>query len=95
MSATTARQRVVALTHSAAAGGGEIALAELLAGLDPRSFDCVVVVHSDGPLVQWLRDAGIRTYILPADGTLLTLKRKDILATGALYCSTTSRHPPN
>jgi glycosyltransferase involved in cell wall biosynthesis len=70
--------RVLFLDHTAALGGGEIALLNLLTHFDRDQMTPVVAVFSDGPLVPRLRNAGIETLIFPL-GEKVTGFRKDNL----------------
>ncbi|MFC7879294.1 glycosyltransferase [Isoptericola sp. NPDC057391] len=58
--------RVVVVDHTAALGGGELALLRLAAELDPRRVELRAVVLDDGPLVDRLRAAGVRTAVVRA-----------------------------
>ncbi|MFI2296562.1 glycosyltransferase [Isoptericola sp. NPDC019571] len=58
--------RVVAVDHTAALGGGELALLRLAAELDPSRVELRAIVLDEGPLVERLRAAGVRTVVVRA-----------------------------
>jgi glycosyltransferase involved in cell wall biosynthesis len=71
-------KRILFFDHTAALGGGEIALLHLVEALDRARFESIVVLASEGPLRAKLVDAGIETHVLPlAPGVVQT--RKDSL----------------
>jgi glycosyltransferase involved in cell wall biosynthesis len=76
-------RRVLFVDHAARMGGGEVALLNLVACLDPRRFRPEVVLAEDGPLVGRLRAAGVPTRVLPLDRRVLDA-RKDSLGGAAL-----------
>ena len=59
-------RRILFFDHTAALGGGEIALLHLVAAMDRTRFEPVVVLGSDGPLREKLERAGIETHMLRA-----------------------------
>src|SRR5882757_8818830 len=75
---TTAPHRVLFVDHTAALGGGEIALLNLVRHLDRTRFTPVVVLFSDGPLRQALIDTGVEVYLLPLNPEVINT-RKDSL----------------
>lgn len=77
-------QRILFLDHTAALGGGEIALLRLLRVLDRSRFEPVVVLFEDGPLVSELRSSGMDVRVLPLSSRV-TQTRKDSLGTGSLF----------
>lgn len=77
------RARIAFLDHTAVLGGGEIALLHLVQALDSTRFHVVVVLSSDGPLVEKLRAAGIETHVLPLAASVVEA-RKDNLDRHAL-----------
>ncbi len=79
----SSRKTVLYLDHTARMGGGEIALLELVCALDPARYRPIVVLASDGPLVERLRTAGIDTRVVPFDAAVLNT-RKDSLGGGSL-----------
>ena len=76
-------RRVLFVDHTAALGGGELALHNLVRKLDRRRVQPVVAVFSDGPLVQRLRQADIETHILPLNQAVLDT-RKDVVGVRTL-----------
>ncbi len=77
------RPRVLFLDHTAALGGGEIALLRLVETLDRRRYEPVVVLFSDGPLVGKLRESRIECHILPLSSDVIQT-RKDGLGIASL-----------
>jgi len=69
--------------HTAALGGGEIALLHLVVALDRERFEPVVVLGSDGPLREKLTSAGIETHVL-ALAPEVVQTRKGSLGSGSL-----------
>jgi len=57
--------KVCFVSHSAAKGGAERALLELLETLKDRGVECYVLLPSDGPLCDDLRVLGVDQYVLP------------------------------
>jgi glycosyltransferase involved in cell wall biosynthesis len=74
-------KRVLFLDHTATLGGGEIALLNLVTHLDSNRYTPVVVLFSDGPLVDRLIYHGIETHILPLDPAIGDV-RKDSIGLG-------------
>ena len=90
VSATRKRQRLTMLFVHASADlyGSDIALLQLVSGLDEDRFHSVVVLPYDGPLVPRLREAGAEVVIFP---DLPVLRRqhinmKDMLSLAAASC---------
>ncbi len=82
-SARNERKTILFFDHTASLGGGEVALFNLVQGLDRARFRPLVILGSEGPLLNKLREAGIETRILPiADDVVQT--RKDTLGVGSL-----------
>lgn len=75
--------RVAYVDHTAQWSGGEIALFNLVAELDRKLIEPIVVLFEDGPLGAKLRAIGVETRVLPADAAVLTT-RKDSLGLGSL-----------
>lgn len=67
--------RVLFFDHTAALGGGEIALLNLVRHLDPTKVKPVVVLAADGPLAERLRPAAIETHILPLAPNIASIKK--------------------
>jgi glycosyltransferase involved in cell wall biosynthesis len=76
-------RRVLMVDHTAALGGGEIALLNLVAHLDRSRYEPVVLLFADGPLVQLLRNKGVEVHIRPLHPSVGG-SRKDSLGTGSL-----------
>ena len=78
-----ARKNILYIDHTAKLGGGEIALFNLIANLDQSRFRPVVLLFSDGPLAQKLRETNVELHILPLSRELLDA-RKDSLGASSL-----------
>ncbi|MBS1955871.1 MAG: glycosyltransferase family 4 protein [Cyanobacteria bacterium SZAS-4] len=77
------RKNIVFFDHTSKISGGEIALFNLVTTLNTDKYRVVVVVCSDGPLVEKLQAAKIETHIFPlADSVLET--RKESLGVSSL-----------
>ncbi len=75
--------RVLFFDHTAALGGGEIALLNLVRHLNPAKVKPVIILAADGPLAERLRPA-IETYILPLAPKVASMK-KDTLGISTLF----------
>lgn len=75
--------RVAILDHTAILGGGEIALLNLARSIDPRRYDLIVILFSDGPLRAKLEANSIATVVVPLDPRIVDV-RKDNLGGGTL-----------
>jgi glycosyltransferase involved in cell wall biosynthesis len=75
--------RVLFFDHTAALGGGEIALLNLVRHLNPRTIKSIVVLGAAGPLVERLGPE-IDTYTLPLPVGLAT-NRKNSLGLATLF----------
>ena len=75
--------RVLFFDHTAALGGGEIALLNLVRHLNPQTIKSIVVLGAAGPLVERLGPE-IDTYTLPLPVGLAT-NRKDSLGLATLF----------
>lgn len=82
--ASSLPRTIVYLDHTAKWSGGEIALLRSLEALDQTRVDPVVVLASDGPFAERLREAGIETHILPL-GEDLREVRKDSLGARGIF----------
>ncbi|HUB27188.1 MAG TPA: glycosyltransferase [Tepidisphaeraceae bacterium] len=71
-------RRVLFVDHTAALGGGEIALLNLVTQLTRDRFTPIVLLGADGPLRQRLQSAGVETYVLPLSAAI-TRTRKESL----------------
>src|SRR5205085_11302765 len=74
-SAFLERKRVLFLDHTAKLGGGELALLDLVRNLDRSWFEPIVVLFSEGPLVQRLKDAGIEAHVLPLGEGIVSARK--------------------
>lgn len=76
-------RRVLFLDHTAAMGGGEVALLNLVRHLDRSRVTPLVCLFADGPLADPLREAGAEVHLLPLDPAVGDA-RKDSLGRGTL-----------
>lgn len=74
--------RIVFIDHTARLGGGEIALLNLIAQLDRRVFEPIVIVLAPGPLQDRLATIGCAVRVIPLDPGVGDA-RKDSLGIGA------------
>src|ERR1041385_3654182 len=82
-SSSAAPHRILYIDHTAAMGGGEIALLNLVRNMDRGRYTPVVLLCAGGPLERQLKEAGVETYVLPlADDVINT--RKDSLGAASL-----------
>jgi glycosyltransferase involved in cell wall biosynthesis len=79
----TSALRVLFFDHTAALGGGEIALLNLVRYLNPHTVKPLVVLGADGPLVERLQPK-IDTYVLPLPADV-TATKKDKLGIATLF----------
>lgn len=77
------KTRVLYVDHCAQMSGGEIALLNLLKAIDRSRYDPLVVLCSDGPLVEQLRSADVETHVLLLDPAIANT-RKDSLGVSSL-----------
>ena len=75
-------ETILYVGHTAALGGGEIALLRLLRHLDRRQYRPLVVLGEDGPFRAKLRELDIETHVLPLSGDV-AYTRKDGMGAGA------------
>jgi glycosyltransferase involved in cell wall biosynthesis len=75
--------RVLFFDHTAALGGGEIALANLVRSLNPAKIKSLVVLASEGPLVARLSGI-VDTHVLPLSPRVVK-HRKDNLGVPTLF----------
>jgi len=75
--------KIAILDHTAALGGGEIALLNFVRLLDRSRYEPVVVLFSDGPLRDRLAAAGIRSILVPLSAKVVNA-RKDTLGARTL-----------
>lgn len=76
------RPRILLFDHTAALGGGEIALLNLVRELRSCHYDVQVLLGAPGPLVIKLAEIGLVPHILPMDSAV-TNTRKDSLGAGS------------
>ncbi|PQV63706.1 Glycosyltransferase involved in cell wall bisynthesis [Abditibacterium utsteinense] len=69
---------IIFLTHSAAWSGAEIALFHLVTHLDKKRWKPIVVVFEDGLLIEKLREAGIKTRLLPLNPAVSELRKEAV-----------------
>jgi len=74
----TRRRRILFVDHTAVLGGGEIALLNLVRHLDRSRFIPTVLLCSEGPLVEKLRQAGIPTHIIPLAPSIIHTRKGNI-----------------
>ena len=65
--------RVVVVGHTAQLSGGELAISRLISAMD--NVDVHVVLAEDGPLVEYLEDAGATVEVLPMAAIARNLRR--------------------
>ncbi len=78
-----ARHKVLFMDHTATLGGGELALLQIVTNLDKNRYQPVVVLFSEGKLVERLRAAGIEVHVLPLS-IEVAQTRKDSLSPKSL-----------
>jgi glycosyltransferase involved in cell wall biosynthesis len=74
---------VLFFDHTAALGGGEIALANLVRHLDRKKIKPIVVLGAEGPLADQLR-LTTETHVLPLSADV-TMQKKDSLGFASLF----------
>src|SRR5579871_1746791 len=74
--------RVLFVDHTAVMSGGEIALLNLVRSLDRASVQPIVLLGSEGPLVDKIREVA-ETHVVPLD-PLVGAKKKDTLGPASL-----------
>jgi glycosyltransferase involved in cell wall biosynthesis len=77
--------RILYLHTTSEIGGSDVSLVRLIEGLDRRKFSPVVVLPSDGPLVQRLRDGGASVTVMPSLWKLTSRRGRAFLARFALH----------
>lgn len=77
------RKVILFADHTAKLGGGELALLNLITHLDLSRYKPVVVLASDGPLVEKLRAHDLETHVLPLERSIVDT-RKETLSLGTL-----------
>ncbi len=76
--------RILFVDHTAAMGGGEIALLNLVRHLDQKRYMPVVALLSDGPLREKLIAAGAEVHLLPLNPQVINT-RKDSLGGKTIF----------
>jgi glycosyltransferase involved in cell wall biosynthesis len=71
-------KRILYLDHTAAIGGGEIALLNLLQHLDRNRYEPVVALFADGPLTELLRASGVETHLLPLPHAVVHTRKESL-----------------
>jgi glycosyltransferase involved in cell wall biosynthesis len=74
--------RVLYVDHTAALGGGELALLDIVRKLDPHRVIPVVLLFAEGPLAERLRQIGVETHILQTPAAVLALRKE---SSGAIF----------
>jgi glycosyltransferase involved in cell wall biosynthesis len=69
---------VAFIDHTAVLGGGEIALCNLIEHLDREQWKPLVILGSDGPLVDRLRKASVEVEVHPLAPVLTTIRQDRI-----------------
>jgi glycosyltransferase involved in cell wall biosynthesis len=69
------QRRILYIDHTAVLGGGEIALLNLLRHIDRARFAPTVLLCSEGPLVEKLREANVPTHILPLAPSIIDVRK--------------------
>ena len=72
------RRKALFVDHTAALGGGELAMLQIVTNLDKNRYQPVVVLFSEGKLALKLREAGIETHVMPLNSEVAET-RKDSL----------------
>src|ERR1700678_2198067 len=78
------RRRILFLDHTAAMGGGEVALINLLQQLDRNQYVPVVALFADGPLASRLAEAGIETHLLLLPESVLQTRKESLKGAGLM-----------
>jgi glycosyltransferase involved in cell wall biosynthesis len=77
------RLRIALLNHSGKLGGGEWSMLRLATHLDPERFHLTVVAGDEGPFVEHLHAAGIRTVVMRY-GELGDVRKEEFASRGLL-----------
>jgi len=80
--------RVLFFGHTAALGGGEIALLKLLRNLDYNKVKPIVVLGAEGPLAEQLKPI-VPTYVVPLSPHVAKAKKR--YARDGDFCSERGR----
>jgi glycosyltransferase involved in cell wall biosynthesis len=68
-------RNILFLDHTAKLGGGELSLLDLLEGLDRSLYHPIVMLASDGPLTQKVRDLDIDVRVVPLSTDVIDTKK--------------------
>ncbi len=74
---------ILYLDHTAELGGGELALIGLIKNLDRSKFEPIIVLCTEGPLVEKFQSIGIEPVVLPISSDV-SGTRKDAITGGSL-----------
>ncbi|MDQ2686756.1 MAG: glycosyltransferase family 4 protein [Armatimonadota bacterium] len=88
---TDLKKTILFLDHTAQMGGGEVALFNLVTALDSERFTPVVLLASDGPLVERLRGTGVETHLLPLDPSVVGARKGGLGASSLLHIAQAAR----
>jgi len=77
-SASPKRTCVLFVDHTASLSGGELALLNLITHLDQTRIQPIVLLFSEGPLAERLRNLGVETHILPLASQVLKSKKDSL-----------------
>ena len=77
------RKTILFFDHTASLGGGEVALLNLVQGLNRERYRPLIILGSEGPLQNKLRESGVETRVLPIANDVVQT-RKDTLGVGSL-----------
>jgi peptidoglycan/LPS O-acetylase OafA/YrhL/glycosyltransferase involved in cell wall biosynthesis len=69
---------ILYVDHTAKISGGEVALFNLVRSIDRTQYTPVVVLASEGPLADRLRNAGIETHVIPLDKNVLDVRKDTV-----------------
>lgn len=75
---------IVFFDHTAAMGGGEIALLNLVRQLDRALWEPIVVLGAEGPLEEKLRQSNIETHVLPLDARVAQARKDSLGSSGGI-----------
>lgn len=64
------QKKILYFDHTAALGGGEIALFHLVQELDRQRYTPVVLLGAEGPLADRLRDSAVQVYVMPLSASI-------------------------
>jgi glycosyltransferase involved in cell wall biosynthesis len=83
------RKRILYLDHTAAMGGGEIAIYNVIRYLDRSRYHPIACLFAEGPLADQLRAAGVETHVLSLDRSVSTVKKDSLGLRSLLHLGTT------